>query len=291
MNWRKGIPALLGALLPLPLLLVLGTAMRWTHGPGASPGEAGVSPVLSKEERQALTTYQRSCRKREECEPPLGCLVVDGSQALCADSRCQTDLQCAEGETCQLLPTLGGGPRVRQCVLVGVLKEGEPCRATALARERACERGLQCQNGYCGRPCRLEDAASCPEGLFCMKGPAGPSCAPTCEGRTCPEGLQCFRFDDGVSVCAKVRGEDCRHTPCPEGQTCTPYFTPGQKERVTLKCTTHCDEENPSCPTGTACYYRECRQPCPPDDSAACGAGQECLFYPDGQRWFCARKD
>lgn len=282
--------AILGLLLPLPLLLVLGSVLYGSHGP-ATVGALQVSPMLSKEDRRALTTFQRACRKREQCEPPLGCLVVDGRQAFCAASRCQTDLQCQEGEECRLLSTLGDGPLVRECVLVGFGKEGDPCMPYPLDRRHGCERGLQCQNGYCGRPCRLEDAASCPEGLFCMKSPAGPSCAPTCEGRACPEGLQCFRFDDGVSVCAKLHGEDCRHTPCPEGQTCTSYFTPGQKERVTLQCTTHCDEDTPSCPTGTACYYHECRRPCPADDSSACGPGQRCLFYPDGKRWFCGRED
>jgi hypothetical protein len=247
--------------------------------------------VLSVEQRRSTPTLLRSCRTQKDCEPPLGCLIVDGSQAFCVASNCRTDLDCKERETCQLLPSMGDGPRVRQCVLIGVLKEGEPCRATALERRRTCSQGLLCQNAYCGRPCRMEEPASCPEGFFCMDGAAGPSCAPRCEGLSCPEGLQCIRFDDGVSVCAKLRGVDCHQTPCPEGQTCTTYYTPGQKERVSRRCAAHCDEEHPSCPAGTACYYGECRQPCQESTSSStCGPDEECLFYPDGQRWFCGMK-
>ena len=57
-------------LLPLPLVLVIGSVLRDRQGWASTPsGEARPVPVLSHEERLSRLTYQRACGKPEDCDP------------------------------------------------------------------------------------------------------------------------------------------------------------------------------------------------------------------------------
>ncbi len=212
---------ILCVLLPLPLVLIMG--MAWKSLSEERARRVKESPVLALEETWRLQTYSQKCWKGADCEPPLGCLSFSAHEreGLCSDSWCMTDLQCSEGGTCQTLPTLDDGPLVRACVSPGLRKEGEACVLAREPRRSTCARGLRCNGGWCGRPCELDDSKSCPEGFFCRDGLNGPSCMPSCEGMSCSEGQQCIPMEEGVSVCVKLLGEDCRRTPCPEGQQCT----------------------------------------------------------------------
>ncbi len=126
-NWRVLLGVLAGLLLPLPLLLLLGSRLL------PAPQEAGaqgarVSPVLDVEERTRRVTYHRSCRHSSECEAPLGCLFdLRAGTPYCTDSQCAADAQCPEGQRCQGLATVGGGPLVRFCTPVGERLEGQRC--------------------------------------------------------------------------------------------------------------------------------------------------------------------
>lgn len=286
---RVLIGAAAGLLLLLPLALLSSISLysrRWTRGADG----VEFSPVLSPEKRVELNTFEQRCEKREDCEPPLECLAFfTGFESYCLDSDCLTDRQCKEGFTCRALKPRGGGTLVRRCTPAGLLEEGEPCMASSREKSVVCERGLIC-NGYCGRPCRMDEPTSCPEGFFCARGKNGTSCLPTCEGRACPEGKQCVRYASGMSVCAHIRGENCQDEPCPQGQRCNKSYSPNHKDWVSMECVTPCGGENPPCSDELFCHQGECRRPCVPDAADVCGPSERCAFDPVQRAGFCQRK-
>ncbi len=278
---------ILGALLlPVPLVLVLMSGL-FPRPPVQAMGGRPVSPVLTHEERRRLQTYHRECLHKEDCEPPLGCLFdTRAGWFYCADSECETDAQCSEGFACQLLPTNESGPLVRYCIPPGVQKEGATCISVPTEPTNACEPGLLCGKGWCGRPCQLNDPRSCPEGFFCGDTIPGPACLPTCEGRTCPEGMRCIRDERrGASSCAVVYGEDCQQTPCPEGRKCSPVF--GDEGHVWMECFPQCNKGLPPCPEGSVCEGRVCRKACDPKGPNLCEPGFTCQRRIPQQPWMC----
>jgi hypothetical protein len=284
MKRRARLAVLLCLLLPVPLVWLLHTAMD--GGVLREPSGTRIAPMLSTEERRTLMSYERSCQKGEDCEAPLGCFINPRVMTrYCTDSRCLTDRHCPEGFVCRAMKTEDEEVLVRACALVGVRQEGEACKQMPATRESGCARGLLCQ-GWCGRPCRLDEPTSCPEGFFCREGPDGPSCLPTCEGRSCPEGQQCVRFDGGISKCAEIHGRDCQRIPCPGGQRCfvhSPSIRPGE---VWMGCLAPCGEDAP-CAEGLICHMRYCRQPCDPGAQGTCASHYKCDRYSDSEPWTC----
>jgi len=282
----RSLGLLLGLLLPVPLVLML---VLTTNGKASSGGaqDKDVSPVLSFEERQRRVTYERRCERREDCEPPLGCLFDQSILAsYCTDSQCVTDAQCPPGFTCQTLSTLGAGPQVRHCLASGVRREGEGCRSPPKDQQEACEPGLICGSGWCGRPCRLDDPTGCPEGFSCADANPGFACQPTCEGRRCPEGQQCVRFGK-ASTCAVVHGANCQQSPCAPGQQCAARAVPRRPGETWMECAVACDKARPSCPEGSVCHLGRCREPCDPARTGACGSGFRCGRHGDSEPWTC----
>jgi hypothetical protein len=286
MNWRLASGILGGVLLSLPLvLLIAGSMLQRPHTPFR--GDVRFAPVLSHEERQRLQTYHHPCRD-SPCESPLACLSdtrVMGSY--CTDSQCETDAQCPAGFTCVPLRTANHGPLVRDCITWGVRKEGESCFETPPAQEDACEPGLRCAEGWCGRPCALDNPASCPEEFFCADVFPGPTCRPTCEGRTCPEGQQCMRDTADASVCAVHYGPDCQRVPCPEGRKCEAIFPAKHQGSVWTECFPECGEGRPPCPEGLICDMHSCLKPCELNGPNVCDPGFRCQRYADSQPWAC----
>jgi len=259
---------LLGLLLPVPLLLIVGTAF-WNPWSEEGLRAAAATPILELEETWKLQTYSQACWRGQDCEPPLGCLGVSGTrrEGLCSDSWCTTDLQCGEGETCRTLPTLDDGPLVRVCVDSGERKEGEACIPARGPGENTCEQGLHCNRAWCGRRCELKDPQSCPQGFFCREGLDGPSCLPTCEVSGCAEGQECVTLREGISVCAVVRGENCQKVPCSGGGLCSVWPPRYKDSRLELKMACSqisCSDGGPGCPPGTSCVQGLCRHPCDP---------------------------
>lgn len=286
MKWRLPMAVALGLLLPVPLLLLVGGALGWG---GQGPRDDALSPMLSWEQRQRLLTFGRPCRDSNECEAPLACLQDSRriAEPRCVASECVTDLQCEEGFACQVMTSLGKGRHVRVCVVAaGLREEGQVCSPLPRTREVACEEGLICR-GWCGRPCRREEPASCPEGFYCDTGPQGTSCLPTCEGRACPAGQECARFESGPSTCAVVRGQNCQRTPCPHGAQCRTTYSPQKPGEVKMECVVPCDEKAPACSAGALCHNGVCRQACEPGSPDACASGQACTYHPFEKRWLC----
>ena len=284
MNWRKLAPITLGLLLPLPLLLI----GRMFFGPASNLIINGrtVSPVLTRSEKLRLSTFERPCRRAEDCEPPLACLDLGGpGRSLCVASECQTDQQCKEGFTCRVLTTPGKSPLVRFCVPEGPYAEGHLCHEAPARKEDACQRGLICA-GWCGRACKLDEPSSCPHGFFCEEGLNGPSCLPSCTPGDCPSGDQCVHFRDRISACMPVRGDNCQVSPCPSGQKCTFSYSPGE-EQIAMECIQPCDEAHPSCTQGSICFRSVCRRTCDSSKDNSCGPGQQCVLHPDDDLSLC----
>jgi len=286
MRWRIPLAVLLSFLLLLPLAWTLQVTMF--GGVRRAPGKE-VVPMLSPAERQGLMSYERPCGGNKDCEPPLGCFFNTRSRWMyCTDSRCMMDQQCAEDMVCRAMRTVGSGPAIRQCTLVGLRKEGEQCVELPSSREHACQRDLFCQGGRCGRPCQLDEPDTCPEGFFCRQGLNGPSCLPTCEGRACPQGHTCVRLEETLSVCAEVHGQDCQRTPCPGTQKCSVWAPLNHPREVWMTCLLHCDEKNPSsCPEGFVCEMSYCRKSCDPAIPNACGPHYKCYRYSERYAWTC----
>ena len=285
-NRQVLIAVICGPILAVPLMWLLANAL-FPLPQVQTIGGRPISPVLTEEDRQRLQTYHRECLHKADCEPPLGCLLDPrAGWFYCTDSQCLTDAQCSEGFSCQPLPTNEAGPLVRYCIPLGIGKEGETCISVPTEQKEACEPGLLCAKGWCGRPCQLDDARNCPEGFFCGDTIPGPACLPTCEGRTCPEGTRCISDNrTGASSCAVVYGEDCQQHPCSPGQKCMPVF--GDANHVWMECFPQCNKGLPPCPEGSICNGRVCRKACDPKGPNVCEPGFTCQSRVPQQPWMC----
>ncbi len=294
MNWPRVLGIAAGWLLPVPLLFAL-FGLRWAVTPSA-PENRRVSPVLSFEERMQRVTYHRHCQKSSECEPPMGCLGDARVHThYCTDSQCTTDAQCPDGLVCRELTTTGDGPLVRFCIALGFRKEGEECMSLPSDREHACEPGLLCadhRTNWCGRPCRMDDAAGCPDGFFCANVKPEPICVPTCETRGCPEGQQCIRHDQGASQCAVDYGPDCQNSPCPEGRECRVSTAPSRPGKAWTECVVECGPGQPPCSDGFTCDRWHCLPSCDPQNPSTCPEGYRCQQgHKPARPWVCRRDD
>jgi hypothetical protein len=287
MKRHQVLAALVAVLIPLPLSVLLFLAQH-----RASSAQSTLSPVLPREVRRQLLTYKRPCQKSADCEAPLGCLNHWRlKRPWCTDSECMTDFQCEGWESCQELETEGTGPRVRVCVTQGSRKEGEPCDVLPSSGATACEQGLRCLAGWCGRPCRTEDPASCPEGFFCADDEGNTACLPTCTARGCPEGQHCVRFttlgEQAVTACATLHGTNCEQAGCPEAQRCLSQHLPRRPGEVWMSCVHECGQEGRTCPEGYACDIFTCRRLCDPQDTQTCGPAMRCAPRTADSPWMC----
>jgi hypothetical protein len=274
--------------LPVPLILAFCFTSPWS----SSSGGVGHSPVLSPEERRHLQTFEKPCQQREDCESPLGCLdLYTGGPRFCVASECLTDSQCRDGFTCRQLASLEDGPLVRRCVLVGTQREGQSCLPNSDTREQACEWGLLCHHGFCGRPCEVGAPGSCPEGFACGQGPGGPSCRPHCRDGRCPPGEECIHQEREFPRCAVVRGANCERALCPDGQRCFVTYGHGATGAwVEMECVVPCGGASPACEEGFVCDVGACRRRCAPGSEDPCGPGEKCGYIPTEDAWLCFQK-
>ncbi|NVJ23322.1 hypothetical protein HUW62_19035 [Myxococcus sp. AM011] len=288
MNVRTMLGAGIALLIPLPLVLTTSSLLQ-PDLPEYVRGRR-VSPVFTPEERSRFQTYHRNCGAKVGCDPPLGCLFDERARAIyCTDSQCFTDAQCPDGQTCRLLATARQDPVVRYCVPVGIRKEGERCVDISESQEGACGPGLYCsrEGSFCGRPCSLDDASTCPPHFFCVDDYPEPLCLPTCEKSGCPEGQHCIRHEGGASACARVFGPQCQQTPCPSGQTCEFMHASRLPDRIWSECELRCGKDFHPCPDGRVCDGWACEQPCDPKGPNTCDEGYRCFQRRPSSPWVC----
>jgi hypothetical protein len=282
----------LGVLLPVPFVLLLTHVLHREFFSGQAE-EKRFSPMLSLESRRKLMTFDHTCSGSQDCEPPLGCLqdFRRFRLSVCIGSECEVDTQCPDGQVCRAVKTQSEGPLVRLCVATGTQKEGQGCDRLPNKQAEACEPGLLCNMGYCGRPCQLEDPLSCPKGFVCGEGPDVASCLPACEEGQCPEQQECVHFEGRFSACVHVVGKNCQRTPCAQGQECRTGYTPGVGDKVTMECLVPCDGQKNSCPAGSVCFFGYCGRVCDPKAPGACGPDEWCNLHKDPNTreklWYC----
>jgi hypothetical protein len=295
-RWRIVLVGAFSLLLPVPLVLLLNQGLLGEFSSGGA-AERRFSPMLSLEERRKLLTFDHVCRGSQDCEPPLGCLqdFRRFKMSVCIGSECEMDIHCPDGQVCRPVKTQGTGPLVRLCVATGKRKEGQGCDRLPSQQEEACEPGLLCNRGYCGRPCQLGEPMGCPQDFVCGEGPEVTSCLPSCEEGQCPEGQDCVHFEGGFAACARVKGRNCTGTPCPQGQECRIGYTPGVGDEVTMECRVPCDEQKSSCPAGSVCFFGYCSRVCDPTQEGACGPDEFCNLHKDPNTrerfWFCSPRN
>jgi hypothetical protein len=144
----------------------------------------------------------------------------------CFGSECETDAHCPKGRACRYAGSDANGIFVRHCVITGPRREGEACSASSESAREACEEGLVCYLGFCGRRCDPRVPSSCPEGFSCEHNEEGDSCLPSCERALCPEGQRCFDLTEGYPMCGVPVKGGCMDAPCPTGQQCRTAFVP-----------------------------------------------------------------
>ena len=274
------VAAVLLGLLLLPLSLVMSHALQ-----PELPRSKEALPLFPTSQARTLASYQSPCLRPEECEPPLGCLEAGAlGRGMCLNTECETDSQCEPEEYCRTFPTMGNGLALRRCdKRDGQRPAGDACVVGYTHAEDRCAPGLLCNRGWCGQPCRFEEASDCPEGFFCQQGLDGPSCVPTCEARGCPDGLQCAREAGGISVCAQLRGTECPEGTCPEGSHCT--FTNLSSVdaglALRLECIASCGQGRPPCPSGRTCVASRCLRTCDPRGPDTCYPEERCVYRVD----------
>lgn len=274
MRRQAAVLVIIALLLPLPLLCLWVLAMRTPSPQLEDPRHV---PMLADWQRNQLLTYGRDCQQHTDCASPLKCFMdpMDGRQ-FCTDSRCMKDEDCPTDLVCRTFSSGDDDIRVRHCVPLGVRREGEPCVPMPPDQRLGCMAGLLCQQDWCGRPCDSGVPSSCPQNFFCAEGPHGPSCLPTCRGRTCPQGQECVEFGAGSSICAEIHGENCLDTPCGKGRFCYTEEISYQGDAVWMSCQKLCGDAQHVCPDSQVCFNFRCRQSCSLEGPNTCGPHRRC---------------
>lgn len=254
----------------------------WTHAPQNVPS----SPARLRGQLLSLPTLDKPCLKHEECESPLSCVLdirVRGRR--CLSDECDSDAGCQLGFVCRATETEGRA--VRLCFVQGVMREGQLCERNPLKQGEACEGDLLCNHRFCGRRCRLEDPASCPEHFACVKnGALEPSCVPSCLREGCSEGKRCVQIEGDFSVCGVLGGDtDCEAHPCPPQEKCGKNVI-DLSGRVYMACFRPCDASQP-CPQGSFCAYGACAQECDHKVRESCGPNRKCAYSLELHKGFC----
>jgi hypothetical protein len=230
-----------------------------------------------------------ACRTDSDCPAGRGCVANRETRRFeCMESECEEDAHCFPGFVCRRASRGDTGPIIRRCIPVGQRREGEPCDILFVSTTGACQEGLICHRGVCSAPCRLEDAANCPEGYACEEGDDGAACFPDCRARGCPGGQRCKRLRGGDFECLEEVHGECPEIPCAEGERCNMRVSRG---RGVFWCARLCDPLLvDSCPGDQICggTVSTCYRRCDPMDLDSCGEGQRCTtINEDMTQWGC----
>jgi hypothetical protein len=233
-----------------------------------------------------------ACRSDSDCAVGTGCVANRETRRFeCLASECEEDPHCFPGTVCRPVTTGASGPVIRRCVPSGTRQEGEPCDGLFISPEGACREGLSCHRGVCSRPCRLDDAAGCPEGHACEEGLNGPACFPDCRARGCAAGQHCKQLNEADFQCLSHTTGTCPETPCGDGERCNMRLS---QDTGVFWCAALCNPlREDSCPSGQVCgmggpTVSTCYRRCDPAVLDSCGDGWQCTTVSeDMTQWGC----
>jgi hypothetical protein len=251
---------------------------------------SGQEPLRTSIGFDRLAPHDGGCRGNADCPSVQACVVDRGHLQQCHPNECDKDSECPTGDVCREVGSVLAEPGVRLCTPVGQSREGQDCNELSTEAAQRCAPGLLCNVMFCGRPCRLDEPASCPESFACREGSKGPSCVPSCKPGRCPEGLSCVQLPAsyGLSLCTEVLGENCLEHPCPLGQKCAFTFTASWPHRIPMACTKTCGQDK-RCPQGFLCRKDTCLQECSPSVAGTCGPNRRCQPLNDDKLGYVCR--
>jgi hypothetical protein len=232
------------------------------------------------------------CWIDSDCPAGRGCVANRETRRFeCLESECEEDVHCFPGFVCRRAAGGGTGPIIRRCIPVGERREGEPCDTLFVSTAGACQEGLICHRGVCSIPCRLGDAASCPQDYVCEEGSNGVACFPDCRVRGCPGGQRYKRLNGEDFECLEQVQGECPEKPCAEGERCNMRVSRG---RGVFWCARLCNPLLPdSCPADQICGVgggsaSTCFRRCDPMDLDSCGEAAQCATVSeDMTQWGC----
>jgi hypothetical protein len=182
-------------------------------------------------------------------------------------NECDPVLQnCPSGQKCApVLVSDQTYERVTACVADGTVEPGsaELCEETLdVGSSDSCAAGSVCLSGDCRPTCTL-GAGTCNcssnTGHFADRENVG-LCMCDLLQQDCGPGRACYYHGTGISLCVqdasaevnKQVGDPCSYlNECPAGSQCA------NDQDGQYRCTSFCDTNNPSCPSGTLCTQIE----------------------------------
>ena len=225
-----------------------------------------------------------------ECASDLNCpkdqaCLTDPAQNKnhCLPANCRKDEDCPQGQGCRVVNAADTRGPVRRCVIAGNRLEGQSCVAWPNGPNSACDEGLICALGRCGRPCNTGGPNTCPPAFACSSTNIGEDvCLPDCRRAGCPEGKSCVPFGKAMALCLETVTTDCREPghECPSGQHCGFSYSP---DSVVFHCTRECSafDSNACEPTevcGAIAGQSRCLQRCDPKQPTSCPANFRCSY-------------
>jgi hypothetical protein len=274
-----------------------GTAARSSAAPVLSPPPAKVSTIVGAQLADAGTGSQirpllppdtTECASDLNCPEHHACLTDHlHNRNSCLPANCGSDTDCPQGQGCRVVNDAAVREAVRRCVIAGSRLEGQSCSRWPNEPISACDEGLVCANGRCGRPCNTAGPNTCPPAFACSATNVGDVCTPDCRQGGCPQGRSCVALTQTMALCLEAASTDCRlpENQCPDGQQCGVTFS---STSVLFYCTRACSvfdtsacEPNETC--GSIGGQARCLLRCNPKQRNSCPTNFRCWFADETQ--------
>jgi hypothetical protein len=270
--------------------------------PLTDAGQAAVSDAVAvagsrngPDGRAATTPPQWRARAvpppdTSECASDLNCPETQAcltdplhNKNHCLPANCRKDEDCPHGQGCRVVNAADTRGPVRRCVIAGNRLEGQSCVAWPNGPNSACDEGLICALGRCGRPCDTHGPSTCPPTFACASTSIGEDvCLPDCRRDGCPDGKSCVPFGKSMALCLETVTADCREPghECASGEHCGFSYSP---DSVVFHCTRECSTfDTSACQRAEVCGaiagQSRCLQRCDPKQPTSCPANFRCSF-------------
>lgn len=172
---------------------------------------------------------------------PLTVCDLNSGNCTTGGGTCGPAMACPSGQTCDVLPTIDGGPQESRCVADCTTFPAATCRNNTECKRDNCIAGhcAPCPSGYVcdetAKSCEIVPVAN--YGL----------CVPSLSG-ACPTG-DCINFGNGEGACLPPCTADAM---CPAGGNATPRCALDLNDGSKV-CALDCSAPDAGCPADTAC--------------------------------------